>query len=633
MKIAVYLMTYGVLGFAAGKSIQLNQQLPRKDRLLKRIECILGDQKQCERKVLKPRWYRGEESTIYTNGKIYAVHGKRWDEIPQEAMVVKGGKINFVGTSSEALEYFTYQSTVLDLHGATILPGIHDVHIHPLESASEVGVTCQLKSNTDPDSEEIKNIFRTCAKRQIGTNWILGGGHSISSILKHIRNGGKPPRKIIDEVLPNVPVVMLEETSHSVWVNTKALQLANITKYTTRRPGGVIMREPMTNEPNGILLEDEGISIMEFALKPTAELEELNYQGLIYGLEKLNANGITSVCDARLFWTRNHDKAWDRACRDDKLTVRANLGLWAYPQKEDGYQIQKLKDMYTNGNPDCFLKKNQIKVYIDGLLESTTAAMEEPYLENLHLPGIPDNRGMNIFDQARLTKYVRELQHFAEGKGFDFHIHAIGDRGVHQALNAFNDSWIQGTRHRMTHLEQVDELDINRFRRLNVIADFQVAGNFTLPSYRKDLAKLVGKDRAYNSIPVKSVYDTGAKVTLSSDWDVSDLNPFVGLQHAISRGHQSITIQSAVEMYTINAAYAMRQEDVVGSLEVGKHADFIVIDTDIMDPSNKDSIYQTKVLQTVLEGEEVYWKRNDFIKDVTCTVSEGGCYYNGCDYY
>lgn len=624
MRAVAYFPMLILFGFAAGKSISLSD----KHKLLKRIECLLGAEKECQQEPMEQRSYNAK-NTIYINGEIYTVHGEHWDETPAEALVVQGGTIRFIGTSDEALLYLTCQSTVLDLQGSTVLPGIHDVHIHPLESALEVASTCALAPNTDP--EEMKNIFRTCAKRQIGTEWILGGGHSISSILRHIDKGGRPPRKIIDEILPNIPVVMLEETSHSVWVNTEALRRANITKDTKPRPGGVIMREHNSNEPNGILFEDEGISIMEFALKPTKELEELNYDGLMHGLKKLNANGITSVCDARLFWGRNHDKAWDLVCNENKLTVRAVLGLWAYPQKDDDYQIQKLKDMYSPENPNCFLKKNEIKVYMDGLLDSTTAAMEEPYVKNLHLPGIPDNRGMNIFDQARLTKYVRELQLFAGHKGFDFHIHAIGDRGVHQALNAFRDSQHNGTRHRMTHLEQVDPLDIDRFRDLNVIADFQVAGNFTLPSSRDHIAELVGDHRAYNFIPVKSIYDTGAMVTLSSDWDVSDLNPFIGLQHAISREHQSISIKSAIEMYTINAAYAMRQEQSVGSLQVGKDADLVVIDKDILDPTNAGSIYKAKVLQTVLEGEEVFWEENgNRIKETTCTHLYSTFYYGEC---
>lgn len=148
----------------------------------------------------------------YINGIVYTVDGTDWDRTPKEAFVVQNGKIAFVGSTHDALEYFNCDSSVLDLNGATVLPGIHDVNIHPLESSSRVARTCQLKSKTNP--ELMKDIFKTCAPKQIGTEWILGG-HSITCILEHIEKGGRLPREIIDEVLPDVPVVMLEETSHS----------------------------------------------------------------------------------------------------------------------------------------------------------------------------------------------------------------------------------------------------------------------------------------------------------------------------------------------------------------------------------------------------------------------------------
>lgn len=165
--------------------------------------------------------------------------------------------------------------------------------------------------------------------------------------------------------------------------------------------------------------------------------------------------------------------------------------------------------------------------------------------------------------------------------------------------------------------------DFDRFQKLNVIADFQVAGNFTKPSTRDHIESLVGKDRAHDFIPLRSIYNTKAHVTLSSDWDVSTINPFVGIQNAISRGHQSVKVKDAVEMYTINAAFAMRQEHVVGSLATGKDADFVVIDTNIMDQSNADVIYKTRVLQTVLAGNEVYsTKGQNLVNDATCQVLE-----------
>ena len=157
------------------------------------------------------------------------------------------------------------------------------------------------------------------------------------------------------------------------------------------------------------------------------------------------------------------------------------MGLWAYPSGDDDVQMKKLKELYSNGRKGCSLWTSQIKLYSDGLLHSTTAAMFDPYKIDLGLPGMSENIGMNYFDQGRIQKYVAALQDFDVGKGFDFHIHAIGDRGIHEALNAIegavNTESFRVPRHRLTHLETVDNLDINRFSNLGVIADFQVAGD------------------------------------------------------------------------------------------------------------------------------------------------------------
>lgn len=558
----------------------------------------------------------GKTYSIYLGGKIYTVDGDNWNNHPAEAMVVndENGVIEYIGEDEAAENFFTSGSTVYNLDGKTVLPGFHDVHMHPLEAMSEEGGVCTVASNTPP--EELVDTIKNCNPNDDGNSWVMGHGHSITSILEHIKNGGRPPKEIIDEVIPNNPVIIMEETSHSVWVNSRALQLAGINRQTPNGPGGVIMKTPETGEPNGILLENAGIEIMDIAMKSVDNLDLKNYEGLLAGLEELGKNGITSVCDARTFWKRGHQNAWKRACDDGQLTVRAILGLWAYPHMDDNEQIEQLKEMYIgdyNGNK-CSMRINEIKVYADGLLESTTAAMFEPYVKNLHLQGLTQNIGMNYFTQERLQKYIAQLQSFDGGnKGFDFHVHAIGDRGVEEVLNAIENSkgYDRETRHRMTHLEIVKPRDIERFASLGVIADFQVSGDFTLPSERDHIEETVGKSRAENFIPVKSVADTGAIVTLSSDWDVSTLNPFVGIQHAAQRDQQSVSIKSAIEMRTRNSAYLMRQQDTVGILKVGMEADFVIIDQDILKiPVN--NIKSTKVLATVLQGMIVYRHRNNF---------------------
>jgi predicted amidohydrolase YtcJ len=189
-----------------------------------------------------------------------------------------------------------------------------------------------------------------------------------------------------------------------------------------------------------------------------------------------------------------------------------------------------------------------------------------------------------------------------EQTGYDFHIHAIGDRGITESLDAVeaarNANGDIGARHRITHVEIVKESDYPRFAQLNVTADMQVASDFTNPENWEENLPFLGADRIDNIIPLKSIFETGARVTLSSDWDVSSLNPFIGMQNALTRAPQNLpTIEDAVKAYTINGAYVLRQETNTESLEVGKWADFICVNQDIFTvPTNQ--IAQTIVLST-----------------------------------
>lgn len=479
--------------------------------------------------------------------------------------------------------------------------------MHPLEAMWEGNGPCKVPRDTLP--EAMIDEIAKCNPNDDGIKWVLGHGHSIESILKHIESGGRPPREVIDQVIPLNPVIIMEETSHSFWANSEALRLANIDKDTVNGPGGIIMKDQTTGEPNGILFENSGIEVMDLAMKSFGNLDSLNYDALLLGLEELRKFGVTSVCDARTYWKRGHHSAWKLACLDGELTVRAVLGLWAYPHMDDKEQIKKLKEMYVDNyyEDKCSLRINEIKVYSDGLLESTTAAMLKPYVKDLELPGLSANIGMNYFTQDRLQNYIEQLQSFGHDKGFDFHIHAIGDRGVNEVLNAIENAQDNDidARHRMTHLEVVNSHDIGRFADLNVIADFQVTGEFTLPSQRYHIENVIGVQRAVNFIPVKSVLDTHARVTLSSDWDVSSLNPFISIQHAAQRGSQSVSVKSAIEMHTRNAAYAMRQENMVGMLAVGMEADFVILDTDPLH-TDVDKIHKNMVWVTVLKGKIIY---------------------------
>lgn len=527
---------------------------------------------------------------VFKNAKIYTVNEQQaW----ADAVALSDNKIIFVGSNSAIEKYIGATTKVIDLEGKMLMPGFHDVHIHPIESASE-----NTHFSIDIDETDAENYIteiQAAAKSIPGSGWLIGYGHSIFTLLNTVRS----PRDILDEAEPNRPVIIMEQTSHSMWVNSAALALAGFSKDTPHPEGGRILRDEVTDELNGILIDNAGNIVMDMAMAPTTKSLQNDYAGLIdYTLPELAKHGITSISDARSFWQRDDHKTWLKAEANNKLTARVAVGLWAYPAANDIEQLKELKTLYKN-NADSLLKFNQIKLYSDGIIVNATSAMLDAY--NIDLIGIENNKGLNYFSQARIEKYIAEL----EPIGFDFHMHAIGDRGIQEALNAVESSGSEQGRHRITHVEIVAPADIPRFAQLNVTADAQVAGNFSKPEHWHENDELIGAVRSDNAIPIKSLEAAGARITLSSDWNVSSFNPFIGLQNAVTRAPQELTLEKAIKAYTLNGAYVMRQEDKVGSIEVGKLADFVVLDRNLFEIS-ENSIDQTKVFMTVFNGEIIY---------------------------
>ncbi len=528
---------------------------------------------------------------VLQNGALYTINPEQeW----AEALAVADGEIVFVGTDAEAEAFIGTGTQVVNLGGRMVLPGFHDIHAHPLEASSSA-FTCFLPSGRDPES--LIPSIRACSQAQDDTEWLVGFGHSIEPLLR----ADRPPVEIMDEAVSNRPVIIMEETSHSMWVNTAALEAARIDGDTPNPPGGIIVKDRFTGAVNGILMDNAGDIVLDLALRPTPQLDQRNYQDLLFGLRLLALNGITTVGDARTYWRRNYHEAWLQAEQAGTLTVRAVLSLWAYPHLGD-QQLNRLRSLYRN-DPEALVRMSHVKVYSDGLIGNTTAALLEPY--NLDLGLLPENTGLNYFDEARLTQFITEL----ETTGFDFHIHTIGDRGVHEALNAIEAAAAANgpldRRHRLTHLELVDEVDLPRFAELGVIADMQVSGRFALPQNFGDAVRYIG-DRAFGQFALRSLYDAGARVTLSSDYDVSSLSPFVGIENALSKGDESLpNLDAALRAYTIDAAYAMRQEDRAGTLEVGKWADLVVLDQNLFE-IDTNAISTTQVLTTMVGGRVVH---------------------------
>lgn len=532
-----------------------------------------------------------EETTqkVFINGKIYTVNSAQpW----AEAMIIKDSKIMFIGTSAQAQTNAESTAEIIDLQGALVLPGIHDVHMHPMEVGSANNHFVISDEETNP--ENYIDVIANAAADNPNVEWLIGFRHDINTLFDAERS----PLEILDEAVPNRPVIIMEQTSHSMWVNSKALELAGITASSPNPQGGIIMKEE-DNSLTGILIDNAGDIVMQQAISSLANSADGEYDGMVeYVLPELAKHGITSVSDARTYWKRDQHIIWKQLADDGKLTARFNLGLWAYPAEDDASQIAALSSLYSN-DPNSLLKINQIKLYADGITHNTTAALHSDYLIDFFEEST--NNGLNYFTQERIANYISQL----ESVGFDFHIHSIGNRGVTEALNAIEQGSTGNNRHRLTHVEIVDAADMSRFATLNVTADAQVAGDFTNPAHWQENAELIGSALSDNQVPIKSLLDANARLTLSSDWNVSTLNPFVGIGNAVSRTPQNISLEEAIRAYTINGAYVMRQEDKVGSLAVGKQADFIVLDRNIFEiPTNE--IRLTKVKMTVFNGAIIY---------------------------
>ena len=525
------------------------------------------------------------------NGKIYTADE---NQSFAESMAVLDGAIIYIGDDTGVQAHIGPDTQVSDVGGKVILPGLHDVHIHLLEASSEAASSCTL-NEWAWDATELAEELESCDPQPNSNGWITSWGHSIETLLE----GGENPRDVLDQYFPNTPVAAMEYSAHSAWVNSAGLEALSIDENTPDPEGGHIVKE--NGIPNGILLDSAGDLAFHAAQSPNNTIDEQNYTGLTdFGLPQIAQLGITSIVEGRTYWKRNYIDTWQEVKDNGLLTARVVLAPWAYPEDTDEELITALTELYNEG--DNMLKVTQVKCYIDGHTLNGTAALDQPYVYPF---GWPFDNGLNYFSQDRLQGLIEALAPV----GYDFFIHAIGNRGAEEALNSIENAQEtlgENGRHRLTHLEVVNEEEYGRFADLEVIADMQVQAYWTDPNEWSWNATYIGADLAEVFIPLGSIAETGAMVTTSSDWDVSSMNPFRGIQRAVTRAPENLqTVEDAVDTRTINSAYCMRNEDVTGSLEVGKLADFICIDLDIFTvPQNQ--IDDAEVTLTVLGGQVIY---------------------------
>jgi len=513
-----------------------------------------------------------------------------------EAVAVSGGKIVGVGKSGEMKKFKGKATRVFDLTGRMVLPGFHDSHVHLVTGGMELA-QCDL--NGIETQEEVFSKIRRYAAEHPERPWIAGGGWDLP-----IFPAANPTKEDLDEVVADRPAYLSAADGHSVWVNSRALELAGVTSQTPDPKNGRIERKPGTKEPSGTLREAAMRLVSRHIPEPSPQ-DYLN--GLRAGLALANRFGITSIIEASA-----DDKIMEAYAGLDgqgglTLRVQASLDTDTRRGPEQVAGLAEKRKAYQL----VFLRAEAAKIFADGVIESHTAALLEPYLDR------PGDRGEPIFEQTALNALAGAL----DGAGFQIHIHAIGDRAVRMSLDALEAARMangpRDSRHHIAHLELIDPADIPRLKSLGVAANFQPLWAYP-DLYITELTEpILGPERSQRLYPIGSVARSGARVVGGSDWSVSSLNPLDAIQVAVTRrgledkagapwlSQEVIDLSAALKAYTISGAFLSRQETLTGSIEVGKAADLVVLDRNLFDIPARE-IHLARVLLTILEGEIVY---------------------------
>jgi predicted amidohydrolase YtcJ len=534
---------------------------------------------------------------VFKNGYIFTVDSSN---SKAEVLAIKDGKFIFVGDAKGVRYYIGDKTKIIDLKGRLILPGFIDSHCHPISSYRYF---YELNLYGLKAKEEIQDAIKNYLSSHPEAKYIKGRGWSNTDFPKT-----GPDKKIIDEIVKDIPVSFSSEDGHSKWVNSKTLDLAGINKETKNPAGGVIEQDPITGEPNGTLRENAADLVSD--IFPVYSIEEL-MKGLEAYQKMVLAYGITTAHDAYLDAGSNETEAYRNLESNKIIKMRFRASLYIDPEKGVD-QIQSLIDE-RNKNKGSLFQTNSAKIFIDGVVEGSTAYLKEPYNH------LPDSHGELLWNLDKLRNICSEL----DKNNFQIHVHSIGDAATSIILDAFESAELQNgkrdSRNSITHLQLVGQSDIKRFKELAVVALPQPYWFIKDDYYYNIQVPYLGQERADEEYPMKSFFDEGVVVASSSDYPVTiPCNPLIAIQYGITRSDSSktdindvlwpeerVTLTQMIRSFTINGAYANFLEKDTGSIEVGKQADMIVLEKNLFEiPINE--IHKVKVLMTLFEGKEVF---------------------------
>jgi predicted amidohydrolase YtcJ len=536
--------------------------------------------------------------TIVTNARVYTMNPQqKW----AEAIAIRGEQIVAVG-DRKTVDAFRGPSTkLIDAGQRLVLPGFTDCHIHFMDGS--LGLT-QVDLNDSKTIAEIQKRVKAYAEAHPNEPWIQGMGWTYPTF----GPSALPNKKILDEVVPDRPVYLVAFDGHSSWANSKALAMAGIDRNTPDPPNGKIVRD-QDGEATGALKEAAGDLIAVKIPKPT-RAERL--EALRKGIHEANQVGLVRVHSAGQDF--EYLDLYDELRNHGELTLRFYIAYFLNPPgltPKSTAQIASARKQYN----DDWISGGVVKTMLDGVVEAHTAAMLDPYSDD------PTLSGTLFWDPDKYKATIAEL----DKNGFQIFTHAIGDKAVRLALDAYQNAaavnHTQDARPRIEHIETISAQDIDRFGKLGVIASMQPLHSYPDEDTLDIWARNIGPERAKRAWVWRSIEDKGGALAFGSDWPVVTLNPWRGVQTALTRQtdegkpeygfvpQQRLSLDDTLRGYTIGAAFAGHREKSEGSIEAGKLADFIIIDRNLflIEPTE---IGKTEVLLTMVGGKVVYESPN-----------------------
>lgn len=547
----------------------------------------------------------GSADRIFVNGAVYTVDAARtW----AQAVAVREGRIVAVGTDDDVVGLRGDATDVVDLHGRMLVPGFQDAHVHPVSGGIDM-LQCDLHDLGTKD--DYLAAIASYAAENPDEPWILGGGWS-----QDVFPRGCPAKDDLDAIVSDRPVYLPNRDGHSIWVNSKALEIGRVSADTPDPADGRIERLE-DGSPQGTLHEGASDLVGRHIPDPT---DDLVYEGLLKGQAYLHSLGVTSWQDAivDVAGAFANFGAYRTAVERGELTGRVIGALW-WDRAKGLEQIDDLIGL-RQLSPSGRFAATSVKIMQDGVCENFTAAVLDPYLDDHGHPS--DNRGISFVDPELLKEAVTRL----DALGFQVHYHALAERAVREALDAIEaarraNGWTDG-RHHLAHIQVVHPDDIPRFRELGAVANAQPLWAAHEAQMDELTIPFLGEPRWTWQYPFGSLVRAGAVLAMGSDWSVSSPDPVQEMHVAVNRRmpadypyrvdsdavflpDERLDLPTAVAAFTMGSAYVNHLDRETGSIEIGKQADLVVLDRNLF-AHPADEIASASCQMTFVGGEAVY---------------------------